>query len=507
MGVIQMKKYLATAIAVTVIGTFAISAFAAKNPFTDVPLNHWTYDAINQLAAHGILSGFTDGTYRGRRLATRYEMASIVVRIMAVLDMKKASVQDAEILEKLIAEFENELYAIGVRYDKLDDDVDTLEWRLGGWRLGGSLIFDIDSWRHNPVEREVEMNLLGRLHADRWFGNNDEIRFHMRLVGDSRRYLTFDRFYVDFPAWFDTRITVGLFNWDWEAPYNFYTGGISDLGNSSFLTERRYEAFGLTKSFTLGRFQTYIQSPALYMLGFGNIRTAWEIAAMTELKFTDQFGMDLGIQYFHGDDDSILKYGPVTDPVRFQNKFDSVLTLFGGLRFDFDKDISLKGIYYHQKFSGEYSADGGNTWDSGDFDSTKAYKLAIDIDQNLLGFTSLWLGYDFMEGGFWTFNGDGFFEIGSRWPAIYFDMRTWRIGAIQRWNSKWRSWFYFAHHTFIDAADNGDNLKGSQWGLGIENRLNPTVGFALNYINSNFDDGVHSPGDNHLFRFRMQVDY
>jgi len=507
----KLKKYFATAIVLAVMGTFAFSALATANPTIDVPLNHWAYDAIEQLAARGVLSIFPDKTYRGKQLMTRYEISSYIARAITSINKNKADKQDVEILKRLIDEFEDELDTLGVRYDKLDDSIETLEGRLGGWRLGGSLRMDIEKWRNPPDDKNSYLNLSNAyLYADRWFGKDEEIHFHMRLmhrIGNRYRNAIFDRFFVEFPAWLDTILTIGIFNWDWEEPYYFHTGGISDLGNLSFLTERNIEAFGITKSFSLGRFQMYIQSPRLYMLGFGNIMTAWEIAAMTRLQLTEKIGMDLGIQYFHGDDDSVYKYGPDHDKERYQNKFDGVITLFGGLRYDINRDISLKGIYYHQKFSGEYSDDGGNTWDDGDFGSTKAYKLAVDISQNLLGFTSLWLGYDFMEGGFWTFNGDGFFEIGRRWPAVYFDMRTWRIGAIQRWNNKWRSWAYFAHHTFIDAADDGSNLRGNQWGLGVEYRVNPLFAVALNYVYSNFDEGVHSPGDNHLLRFRLQMDF
>ena len=45
-----MKK-LAVLAAVVVLAAFAAPAFSATNPFMDVPMNHWAYDAIGQLAA------------------------------------------------------------------------------------------------------------------------------------------------------------------------------------------------------------------------------------------------------------------------------------------------------------------------------------------------------------------------------------------------------------------------------------------------------------------------
>ena len=58
------------------------SAYAA-NPFSDVPAGHWAYDAVNKLAAEGVVEGYPDGTYGGDRLMTRYEMAQIVAKAMA----------------------------------------------------------------------------------------------------------------------------------------------------------------------------------------------------------------------------------------------------------------------------------------------------------------------------------------------------------------------------------------------------------------------------------------
>ncbi|MFC2594527.1 MAG: S-layer homology domain-containing protein, partial [Fretibacterium sp.] len=114
-----MKKFAAV-VAVAVLFAFAAPVFAATNPFMDVPMNHWAYDAIGQLAAHGILSGYPDGTYKGKQPTTRYEMASALARALAVVDMTKASKQDVEMLKKLVVEFKDELDALGVKVDGLD---------------------------------------------------------------------------------------------------------------------------------------------------------------------------------------------------------------------------------------------------------------------------------------------------------------------------------------------------------------------------------------------------
>ena len=92
------------------------SAYAA-NPFSDVPAGHWAYDAVNKLAAEGVVDGYPDGTYGGDKLMTRYEMAQIVAKAMA----KGANV------DKLAAEFADELDSLGVRVANLEKKADNVK--------------------------------------------------------------------------------------------------------------------------------------------------------------------------------------------------------------------------------------------------------------------------------------------------------------------------------------------------------------------------------------------
>ena len=109
-----MKKSLVLAMAMA-LGVTA-SAYAA-NPFSDVPAGHWAYDSINKLAAAGVIDGYGDGTFGGDKLMTRYEMAQIVAKAMA----KGANV------DKLAAEFADELENLGVRVANLEKKADNVK--------------------------------------------------------------------------------------------------------------------------------------------------------------------------------------------------------------------------------------------------------------------------------------------------------------------------------------------------------------------------------------------
>lgn len=113
-----MKKIFVTFLVLSFLLSTAIVAFAAAQPFVDVPANSWAYKAIAQLAKDGIIDGYGDGTFHGDKLISRYEMAVIVSKTMEKED--EANVQDKELIGKLVTEFAAELNDLGVRVTKVE---------------------------------------------------------------------------------------------------------------------------------------------------------------------------------------------------------------------------------------------------------------------------------------------------------------------------------------------------------------------------------------------------
>ena len=111
-----MKKSLVFAMAMA-LGVSA-TAFAA-NPFSDLPAGHWAYGAVAKLAAAGVVDGYPDGTFKGDKTMTRYEMAQIVAKALA----KGAIGAD----DKLVSEFADELDNLGVRVAKLEKNADAVK--------------------------------------------------------------------------------------------------------------------------------------------------------------------------------------------------------------------------------------------------------------------------------------------------------------------------------------------------------------------------------------------
>ena len=120
-----MKKTLVSALSAALVIGAASTTFAAANPFSDVPRDHWAYDAVAQLAADGVVEGYGDGTYRGDRNITRYEMAQMVGKAMAKGDL---SASDRALVDRLAAEFADELNNLGVRMSNLERNADMVKW-------------------------------------------------------------------------------------------------------------------------------------------------------------------------------------------------------------------------------------------------------------------------------------------------------------------------------------------------------------------------------------------
>ena len=120
-----MKKKLVASLAAAMVLGVAGTSFAATNPFTDVPAKHWSYDAVSSLAKAGIVDGYGDGTYKGDKTISRYEMAQMVAKAMAHSD--KADASQKATIDKLSVEFASELEGLNVRVTKLEKNSSTIK--------------------------------------------------------------------------------------------------------------------------------------------------------------------------------------------------------------------------------------------------------------------------------------------------------------------------------------------------------------------------------------------
>jgi hypothetical protein len=121
---------LVLSLMVVMLGTLPL---AAAPLFPDVPENHWARDAVAALAAKGLVEGYPDGTFKGDRAASRWEVAMIVARLLAKMEQEHATFAtkaELEELRKLTLALQEELDALGVRVTNLEEQTSRLSRRV-----------------------------------------------------------------------------------------------------------------------------------------------------------------------------------------------------------------------------------------------------------------------------------------------------------------------------------------------------------------------------------------
>ena len=297
-----MKKSLVLAMAMA-LGVTA-SAYAA-NPFSDVPAGHWAYDSINKLAAAGVIEGYGDSTFGGDKLMTRYEMAQIVAKAMA----KGANV------DKLAAEFADELDNLGVRVANLEKKADNV-------KITGTIKASYASYDGDKLGEGNTTNHQARLRSDLW------------VKGDIND------------------------DWTYSAMFRnqqFFTNGKGNAGEKTVDFQRAYvngKLGGLAVQ--AGRYsKTDITGGNIY----DNRMDGVQVSYGKDVKLTAGYGKATGVDVIAGENVDVAyaelgaKLGAV-DAFAGYYKFDNLLKAADddaiwtvGLGFDLAKDLKLTGTY------------------------------------------------------------------------------------------------------------------------------------------------------------------
>ncbi|RKJ81689.1 S-layer homology domain-containing protein [Pyramidobacter sp. CG50-2] len=459
----SMKKMLAVVAAASLVAV-AAPAFAA-NPFSDVPMNHWAYDAVEQLSAKGILEGYPNGTFKGNRAMTRYEIATMVARMMAAGGL---SGEDLEKLKALVVEFQPELEALGVKVDGFDSRLSALEKGLGGWKITGQMRFDYNAWDNDGAATGAGADgfTMNRarlfLHRDLSDGVSFDARWHRG---------NFDRWWVtakDFMGLEGLTMRGGQFYLDWEDEDGLYDD------NDAFNMDANYRGFDLKYNrgmFTVEGFAASNQGGNIYA---ANASDEY-YGARLKFDFSEKFWLSLnGLWYNVGDT--------------------NYKTYWAGLGFSFMDGLELKGAYYMEDIDGAA------------IDDPKAFKVILDVDQDVLKFTSLWVEYAKLDQGFyidrspWSFSDvlwPGDISAGVTLPD---DVDVLFVKAKQKWNDKWSTIERYVKYdidTFWDAKE---------WSVAIGYQYSPNLYFELAY--ADMDGSFFDPNyDNNQIRFRTLLNF
>jgi len=363
-----MKKTLITAITTALVVGAASTTFAAANPFSDVPSDHWSYDAVSKLAKDGVIDGYGDGTYRGDQKITRYEMAQMVAKAMTKSDVSAA---DKAMIDKLAAEYADELNNLGVRVSNLEKKSDNVKF-TGLMRL--------DAKRYNEAyQGDKTVNGTGLLRLDINAAVNDNWAVKARLDGQTslnqdkalngEDKVTLKRIYAEGPL-FGADAKVGKFGaFDSD---NLTNGGLiidTDLTGVEF-------TFGnaLKTKVTYGRLDT------ADIAAIGTSTNAADYAAVQFGYNAGKVTLGAGYTYLKDNSDTNIFTNRVGD--------DKVGIWNAGFDYALSKDFT---------FGGEYAGSDADASKSGlDSKEEKAYSAQLTYKgakSDVAGSYGLWAAY------------------------------------------------------------------------------------------------------------------
>ena len=126
----------------------------AQEEFKDVPADHWAYNAVSDLHTRGIIDGYPDNYFRGKRTLTRYEFAIALKRALDKIAATPGATgpqgpagsagpagadgaagpagppgmtpDEVLALRNLTNEFRNELTSLGANIKTINDRLDTM---------------------------------------------------------------------------------------------------------------------------------------------------------------------------------------------------------------------------------------------------------------------------------------------------------------------------------------------------------------------------------------------
>ena len=199
-----MKKILALAAVAAL--TAGVSAYAA-NPFSDVTPDDWAFQAVSDLSAQGVVEGYPDGTFKGERNMTRYELAQIVARLMAKEDQLNAEQQAT--LDKLAGEYADELANLGVRVSNLEKKVGNISWSGDAKMMYTNNAKKAGEGSEDTYKGRIRLNVKGQVNDSTFVKGRIVTNMWFKDAGDGDGNTTMDRLFVNHSFGEKTSVVLG----------------------------------------------------------------------------------------------------------------------------------------------------------------------------------------------------------------------------------------------------------------------------------------------------------
>ncbi|MBP8598704.1 MAG: S-layer homology domain-containing protein [Selenomonas sp.] len=156
------KKVFAVVMGLAITASGSVFA-ATADSFTDVPKDHWSYQALDYLAKEGVIEGMGDSTFQGGRSMTRYEVASIVAKAMQKGNL---GIADSAVLEKLEKEYGGELATLKNQVDQNTKQIAENKKAIERVNLHGFVRAQWDSDNLNTAAGNLQNEKDGKLQVE-----------------------------------------------------------------------------------------------------------------------------------------------------------------------------------------------------------------------------------------------------------------------------------------------------------------------------------------------------
>ncbi len=246
------------------------SAGAMAAPFSDVPFSHWAYDAVNKLASKGILQGYPDGSFKGKKGLTRFDLAMVTAKMLANVEQmlesgvgtNLVSKADLQTLEKLTTEFADELALLGIKVTALEDDMKAVKEDVAFLKKDVEGIKDYIA-KGGMEKVKLSGDMLVRhtsiTHKHDWALNN---LTNVARAGNRDNSLTESLIGINFNASIDENISAVVY---W-AMLDYHTTGV-DAGQSPYQSAFGCTGIGGAKNTDSTVYLAYLQIKDMFRFG------------------------------------------------------------------------------------------------------------------------------------------------------------------------------------------------------------------------------------------------
>ncbi|MCG9891827.1 MAG: iron uptake porin [Thermosynechococcaceae cyanobacterium MS004] len=230
---------------------------------SDVQPTDWAFQALQSLVErYGCIAGYPDGTFRGNRAATRYELAAALNACLDQISDRFATKEDLEAVKALQEEFKAELATLKGRVDGLEARTATLEAQQFSTttKLSGNAFFNITGATSGSGIRAEGLNAFtparvggvgapvvrtGIQDPNVTFSGLVWLGFNTSFTGKDLLRVQLASGTGDSPA--NAFVSAGLFN-TWGTPFTDQTAGTS---SGTFVVRELNYSFPVAKNFDL----------------------------------------------------------------------------------------------------------------------------------------------------------------------------------------------------------------------------------------------------------------